>query len=447
MQAFNEATKITGSHRSKIGALQTPSEATLARAAELTSHALGPGEVAEREWAAAGLRKPDLDAVRSYRLERVRSELKTRDIAAAVLFDPLNIRYATDSTNMQIWIMHNPYRYAYVPAEGPVILFEFDKCDFLAGHSNVVDEVRPCTCWMYMGAGDRMEEMAANWAAEIAELVRAHGGGNMRLALDRCNHMGLTELAKHGVEICNGEVLMETAREIKSAEEIVAMRCAIESCERSIDEMRAAMQPGIMEQALWAYLHKGNITRGGEWIETRLMSTGPRTNPWYQEVSSRKIENGDIVAFDTDLIGTYGICVDISRTWICGDKAPTAEQKNLYQMAHAQIMHNTEMLRPGVSFHDLTHKSLVYDPNEFRSYTVLYHGVGLCDEYPAIYFPGAWDAVGYDGHLEAGMVICVESYIGRKSGGEGVKLEDQILITENGPERLNNYPWEEALLS
>lgn len=69
------------------------------------------------------------------------------------------------------------------------------------------------------------------------------------------------------------------------------------------------------------------ILRVGEWIETRLLSSGPRCNPWYQECSGRVIQNGDLVGFDTDMIGAYGVCVDTSRTWLCGDKAPTAEQK------------------------------------------------------------------------------------------------------------------------
>ena len=78
--------------------------------------------------------------------------------------------------------------------------------------------------------------------------------------------------------------------------------------------MRQALRPGISEQALWAELHAGNIARGGEWIETRLLASGPRTNPWFQECSSRVIEAGELVGFDTDLIGPYGYCADISRT-------------------------------------------------------------------------------------------------------------------------------------
>ena len=104
-------------------------------------HALGPG--LEAEWVAAGLRLPDRSAIRRYRLERVRSQLRAAGCDAALLYDPLNIRYATDTTNMSIWTMHNAVRYAFVATDGPVVLFEFSKGEFLDTHSEVVDEIRP----------------------------------------------------------------------------------------------------------------------------------------------------------------------------------------------------------------------------------------------------------------------------------------------------------------
>ena len=139
----------------------------------------------------------------------------------------------------------------------------------------------------------------------------------------------------------SGEAVMENARLIKSPDEILAMRRAIVACEAAMGEMEQALKPGISENELWAELHRGNIARGGEWIETRLLSSGPRTNPWFQECSSRVIEDGDLVAFDTDLIGPYGFCADLSRTWLCGDGKPSNEQRDLFRIAADQIAHNT----------------------------------------------------------------------------------------------------------
>lgn len=399
----------------------------------LNMHQIGPGELAISEWKNAGLTVPDLDRMQQYRLGRICHLLKQQDLAGILLYDPINIRYATGTTNMQVWVLHNAGRYTYVSAEGKIVLWEFDGCDFLSDHAKNITEIRPSISWFYFCAGTRIDEQAEKWAREIYDVVIDLGHGNKKIAVDKCNVEGAKELEHLGLTLKNGE-------------EIMAMRCAVHATETSIKIMHDHLTPGISEQRLWAYLHAENIARGGEWIETRLLASGPRCNPWYQECSGRIIENGDLVGFDTDLIGAYGFCVDTSRTWLCGDKPATTEQKQIYRLAHEQIIHNTDLLKSGMTYHDLTHQALRYNPDEYNQYSFLYHGVGLCDEAPGIYFPEAWKDYGYDGVLEAGMVICVESYVGHKQGGPGVKLENQVLITDNGHEVLTLYPFESSLL-
>ena len=418
------------------------------KAAALNQHVLGYGETAEREWATTGIAAPDLPAMRRYRLERIRAELKRRDYAGALLYDPVNIRYATDSTNMQLWVAHNPTRHCFVATEGPVVLFDYFSCEHLSDHSGMVDEVRPAVSWMYLYGGELSEARVRRWAAGIADLVKSHGGGNARIAVDHLDHEGVAELARLGIAVGNGEAVMENARLIKSPDEILAMRRAVVACEAAMGEMHAALKPGISENELWAELHRGNIARGGEWIETRLLSSGPRTNPWFQECSSRKVEAGDLVAFDTDLIGPYGFCADLSRTWLCGDGEPTGEQRALFAIATHQIAHNTALMKPGISFRELVERSEVPPPDCFPArYGVLYHGVGLADEYPTLPHAADWTSDTPDGVLEPGMVLCVESYIGRLGGHEGVKIEEQVLITETGNLQLSSYPVDLRLTS
>jgi Xaa-Pro dipeptidase len=416
--------------------------ATAERRMALGSHGdLGPGALAAGEWQALGLEPPDLDALRAWRLARVRAELAKRDYAGAVLTDPINVRYATDSTNMQLWCLHNAVRYAFVATEGPIVLFDFHGCAHLSAHLPLVDEIRPGRSWFYFESGSRMEEHARVWAAEIADLVRAHGGGDRRLAIDKINAAGIAALAAKGIAIGDGQEVMEQARAIKSPDEIRAMRCAIATCEAGMAAMRGALRPSISEQELWAELHKANIARGGEWIETRLLASGPRTNPWFQECSSRVIGAGDLVAFDTDLIGPYGYCADISRTWICGYAAPSDRQQAMLGLAMEQIEHNRALLRPGLTFADFGRTAFEL-PGRYRAnrYSVVAHGVGLSDEYPAIYYPEDAARSGYDGVFEAGMTVCLESYIGEEGGPDGIKLEQQVLITKRGAELLSSYP-------
>ena len=409
---------------------------------------LGPGDLALAEWRALGLELPDLSAMRVYRLARVRAQLARRDYAGIVVADPINVRYATDSANMQVWCLHNPVRYAFVATEGPVILFDFHGCAHLSAHLDLVDEVRRGRGWYFFKSGERIGEHARSWAAEIADLVRAHGGGNRRLAIDHANPEGVAALEALGVGVHEGQAVMELARAIKSADEIRAMRCALATCETAMRLMQQHLRPGATEQELWAHLHAENVRRGGEWIETRLLSSGPRTNPWFQECASREIEQGDLVAFDTDLIGPYGYCADISRTWRCGEARASDRQIELYRLAREQIAQNLALVRPGLGFREFSEHAFRL-PERFRAnrYSTIAHGVGLCDEYPAVYYPEDAATTGYDGVLEAGMTICLESYIGEEGGAEGVKLEEQLLITETGAEVLSRYPFEDEAFS
>lgn len=400
-----------------------------------------PSELAMTE-----TKTPDLKRMRTYRLNRVREQLIQRDYAAALLADPINTRYATDSTNMQVWCMHNAVRYVFVAAEGPVVLFDFHGVSHLAEGLGTVDEVRPATSWFYFVVGSRVQELSRKWAREVADLVIAYGAGNRRLAVDRCDPAGMSALLAEGISVEDGQEVMETARAIKSADEIAAMGCAVAACEAGMAAMREALRPGISENELWSVLHAQNIARGGEWIETRLLTSGPRTNPWFQECGDRIIQNGDLVSFDTDLIGPYGYCADISRSWLCGDGKPTDAQRRLYELAREQIDRNIELVRPGLTYREFCERAWHLPQSCVANrYSVIAHGVGLCDEFPAVYYPEDYDGTGYDGVIEENMALCIESYIGEVGGREGVKLEEQVLVTAEGVTPLSTFPFDDDI--
>ncbi len=386
----------------------------------------------------------NLDNVRSYRVQRVRQELRKHDFAGILLFDQLNTRYVTDATNMQVWCSHYEARCVFVATEGPIILWDFGDLPHLAEDLPTVDEYRVMTQFYFFASGSRCVDNARKFADELMDLVQQYGGGNRRLAIDRCNWLGIQAFMNVGLDIQEGQDVMEVARVVKSEEELELMRHAVKTCEVAVGHMRQFLIPGITENALWSKLHEKNIELGGEWIETRLLSSGWRTNPWMRESSMRVIERGDMVSFDTDLIGPYGYCCDMSRSWICGEDKPSAEQARLYQLSVEQIRYNTEIIKPGISFRELAANAWPL-PEEFkdRRYGVIYHGVGLADEYPSIKHYLDYEEKGYDGVLEPGMTLCVESYIGSIYGGEGVKIEEQVLVTETGYEMLTTYPLED----
>ncbi len=412
---------------------------------------IGPTHIAFEEWAKLGLALPDLTELRHYRLGRVRQLLRELDLGGILLFDPLNIRYATDSSNMQAWTSHNFSRAAFIPTEGPVILWDFFGCAHLSSYLPLIEEVRFSASFFYFINAERVEEDAKRFAAEIDDLLRQYAGQNRRLAVDKMELAGAFALQNLGVELHSGQRVMELARVLKDQNELKAVRCAIAACEASVEDMRAVLTPGISEDEVWAELVRGNIARGGEWIETRLLASGARTNPWFQECGPRIILEGDLVGFDTDMVGTWGYCCDISRTWIAGDVKATDEQRRLYQTAYEHIQQNMEVLRPGLSFEEMaTGGDNLSEEFAPQRYGCKYHGIGLCDEFPAIRYVQDHEAgmfrAGYD-CLQPGMTITVEAYVGAVGGREGVKLEEQVLITETGYENLTSSPFDERLLA
>ncbi len=427
--------------RSRIGPATSASSST-------TIVDIAPSPLALSEWHASGLPLPEIEAMRAYRLGRVVSEIGKRDIAAILCFDPVNIRYITDCPNMQLWVAHNPCRAVLVSACGRVILWDFKGCGHLSADLPLVNETRSGGGAPVFSHGENAGVAAERFAQEVVDILREVGGCNGRLAFDRADPAVIFSFQRCGIELVEGQPAMERAREIKSSDEIAAIRCAIAACDASVAEMRSAFQPGISEVELWSHLHAGNIKRGGEWIETRLLTSGPRTNPWYQECSGRIIEPSDLVAFDTDLIGAYGYCVDYSRTWLAGGGKASDHQRRIYEIALTHVEHNAALIVPGARYADVTAQSHRL-PDEFRSrrYSVLAHGVGMADECPAIRYPEDSDETDPQGTVEPGMVFAVEAFVGSEHGGEGVKNEEMILVTETGNERLTHFPLDPAFTS
>ncbi len=301
----------------------------------------------------------------------------------------------------------------------------------MSAHLELVDEVRPGRGWYFFNSGERVAEHARLWAAELAELVRAHGGGNLRLALDKADQAGVAALVGRRARAARRPGGDGARPREQGADEIKAMRCALATCEAAMGAMQAAAAPG--------HQRAGAVGASCTPATSRAAASGsrpacsPRARapiPGSRSAASRAIEAGDLVGFDTDLIGPYGYCADISRTWLCGERRAARRQRELYRLAREQIAYNLALIRPGLGFRELSEKAFRL-PERFRAnrYSVIAHGVGLCDEYPAIYYPEDAAATGYDGVLEAGMTICIESYVGAAGGAEGVKLEQQLLVT------------------
>ena len=391
----------------------------------------------------------DVPRMRRYRQNRLREQIIKQGFDAIILVEPLSIRYATGVRNCTLFQMHIQTGYLFIPAEGPVIHFDNAPGRETGSQLETIDESRPDIIPLsYMFAGPRQLEWASRWAEQIEDLIRVHcGHGRKRVGIERLGFHSEQALATNGHEVGDAAPVLAMARKIKSPEEILAMNLTIAVAEDGMTRMRDALRNGVMEQELWALMWSALIESGGEWLDYRLLASGERTNPWQQEASSRMIRAGDLVVFDCGMVGPFSYGGDISRAYHCGPGRPSDYQRRLYSIAHEEVTANTRLVKAGAAFSDIT-RSRFIPPKGFgdQPYPCMMHGIGMADEWPVILHSSDHPEF-YDGELEPGMVICVESYVGEVGGVEGVKIEDQVLVTESGPVVLSRYPFEDSLLT
>ena len=389
----------------------------------------------------------DLRAVRRYRRQRLRTEMAKHGVAALILSDPVNIRYATGTRNMQIFSQRNaPARYLLLTMERS-ILYEFTGCMHLADGFETVDEVRPSMTASFVAAGAAIAARERAWAREMADTITELVGSGSTVGMERMNAGAAIALAETGHRVVDAQLPVELARSIKSVEEIKCVEASLRATEIAVGKVREAIEPGQTENHLWSILHQSVIAQNGDYVETRLLNSGGRTNPWFQESANKTIGENELIALDTDVVGCHGYYSDFSRTFHAGPDQPTRQQRQLYRTAYEQVHHNMDLIKPGVSFKEYSQRA--WDiPEKYHDnrYYLSAHGVGLTGEYPYLYHHLDYDAAGYDGIIEPGMTICVESFIGENNGAEGVKLEQQLLVTETGNRLLSRFPFEPELL-
>jgi len=367
------------------------------------------------------------------------------DVPALLTADPFSVRYATGTRNMLVHGLTGPDRLALVIAGGPTILWEFGGCEHLWNGFDGIDELRVAPA-LSAKKGSTYRVEATEFAAEVVAACHTHlGSGAVQLAVERLDPPVVDRLRSHDVRVCDATEVMQAAMAIKQPAEIGAMRLAMDATIAATCEMERAIAAGSTEQEVWAEFHRALIARGGELVVSRLLQGGVRTFPYFQEASHHVISSGDLVCFDTDAVACHGYSVDFSRTFLCGVDEPTERQRHLYRLAQEQLLHNAVNLRPGRSFEDFAR--LAYDvpePHRRYGYYQLAHGLGLAGGHPNVPRIGD-EPYPLPGSIEPGMVICVESYVGDPDTHQGVKLEDQFLITDDGVEKMSAYPFEERL--
>lgn len=387
----------------------------------------------------------DLERLRGERLRKVQAEMASRGIGALLLTDAINIRYTTGISVMPLWTATNLAHYVLVPTAGSPVVFEMACAKFRA--EEFFPDVRNAYHWQARFAEQMAPERSAEWASEIESLLREWGVADEKVGVDCLDYHGFTALQRQGLRLADADEPIEAARKIKTQHEIQLLRQSAAICEAALFDVQQAIRPGISEHELLGVFQQRLISLGGEHCFTRLLATGHRTNPWFQEAGSKLVRPGDLVAFDTDATGPEGYICDVSRTFLCGDR-PTSAQREAYRVAHHFVQEVAAKLRPGLAYGELLDDLPDY-PAAYREqrYPYVLHGIGSDDEPPFLAFPDEPGAEKLQGEFKENMVVSVEFYAGTVGGQDGVKLEDEVWVGPDGPVMLSLYPYEEVFLT
>ena len=382
------------------------------------------------------------------RQHRLREVMRSRSVPVLLILDSVNIQYATGARNMTIFSTRTPARYLLLFADGPAVLYEYVGCEHLAEDLPTIDAVLPARGLCHVSSGGDPLGQGRAMAREIAAAVRDQGLAIDRLAVDRFPFASIDALREAGFRLVDADPVLGEARQTKLPGEVRLMREAMRRVAAAAAEMETRIVPGRSEVEVWADFHRPFVAAEGEYVATRLLQSGPRSFPYFQEAGTHILESGDLVCFDTDTVGFAGYCTDFSRTYLAGDGPASPAQRDLFRKAKEQLDWNAALVRPGATFRELADAAWPI-PEEHRAsrYYCIGHGLGMSGEFPNIPHVVPGEPYPLDGVIAPGMVLCIESYVGSEQTGQGVKLEDQLLVTDTGVECMSaGVPFDHRLL-
>ena len=277
------------------------------------------------------------------------------------------------------------------------------------------------------------------WAKANQDIFKKVAEGT--LGLDICTP-GMFNALKDvfpKMNIIYGEPILMEAKKIKTRDEIGCLKIVVAITEAGFEAALEILKPGVRECEVLAEAWRAMTRLGSEWTQcANIVCSGPYTAPYRRLTSDRIIRTGDLVIIDIG--GCFnGYWGDYTRVYVCGDIYPTKEQIMLHQEAYDALFAATERCKLGSTTADV-YKVLVppHDPQALS----IGHGSGL-NPWEAPFFTKA--SLDFPETLQVGMYFSLEPYSGIPGVG-GIRLENNVLVTEDGPEVLSTLPFDDRLL-
>jgi Xaa-Pro aminopeptidase len=389
----------------------------------------------------------NVERLRTERLARIKRVLKESDLGALLCFDMTNVRYIT-ATHLGTWAMDKLARFTLLPRDDEPILWDFGSA---ARHHQLY-----CP-WL----GDRARAgISTQRGAMLPEAGRAEAVAHkIRVELEERGLMGqpvgidavelpvLFALQREGIEVVDGQQLMQRARLIKTQDEITLLTTACMMVDAAYDELYRHMKPGVRENECVGLVSKVLYDMGSEHVEGVNAISGERCSPHPHVFSDRALRPGDPAYFD--ILHSYnGYRTCYYRTFSIGSASPA--MVDAYKKCRELLDAAIYAIKPGVTTADIVKlwpKAEEFGfPNEEAAFALQYgHGVGLSIWEKPIF--SRLVSLEHPEVIEEGMVFALETFWPASDGWTAARIEEQLVVTKDGCEVITRFPAEQLLIA
>ena len=389
----------------------------------------------------------DFERMRRERLERQREQMRKKDLAAMILFVGENIRYVT-GTFQGNW-KHNIFiRYCVVPVDGDPVLFETVGSDMECARLDapwLKGEVRPAMTWRWAEGGEQM--MVQRMADSVYEVLKENGVENDRVGIDVMDMQAFEALKGKGINLVSAWPAISAARVIKTQDEIECLKISSTYGDSAMWKIQNEwLKPGVKESYISAKVNEFLYEEGFDFVYDIIVASGGNTSPYRRWHTDKIIRQGDLVIVDINAVGPGGYFIDFVRCFLV-DAEPSPAIKSLYQECYNSMYAGLAELKAGNTSADVVQHFPTYDDDKYGSVSLqqFAHSIGLS------LYEGMWMSRAYSlefpAELHENMYFAIETFAGHPGLEQTVRLEENVLVTKDGPVRFTLHRHDERMFA
>jgi len=375
----------------------------------------------------------NFERLRRDRLERAREQMVNHDLGALVLLAGANIRYVTGSYQGN-WKYNINIRYAVLPNGGEPVLFETAGSDLECAKIDMPwmnGDIRPAITWQW--AEGAVPYMSGRMVDSVIEVLDQFGVRNERIGIDNVDMAILSAFQEKGINMVNGWPAMSGARVVKTTDEIELLKQASSIGDAAMWRIKHEwLKPGVREREIEAKVHEFMLSQGCEIIYDIIVASGGNTSPYRRWATDKIIRQGDLVIVDINAVGPSGYFIDFVRCFKCAGTLNN-EQIKLYREVYDSTYAGIEQLRPGNTTADVASAFPKYDDDKYGTVTLqqFAHSIGIT-LYEGMWISRAY-SFDYPAEIKENMYFAIETYAGHPKLQQTTRLEENVLVTADGP--------------